>query len=85
MLRLGLSNPDLIERFTGFRYGNHRITNFEMETAGIYALATLLGHTAYSFSALLANRAAGTFHDEPARAVESLIRKVLNWAVELDA
>jgi uridine phosphorylase len=56
-----------------------------METAGIYALATLLGHEAYSFSALLANRAAGTFHDEPARAVESLIRKVLDWAVELDA
>ena len=66
-------------------YDGHTLTNFEMETAGIYALATLLGHEAYSFSALLANRAAGTFHDEPARAVESLIRKVLNWAVELDA
>jgi uridine phosphorylase len=66
-------------------YDGHTLTNFEMETAGIYALATLLGHEAYSFSALLANRAAGTFHDEPARAVESLIRKVLDWAVVLDA
>jgi len=66
-------------------YDGHTLTNFEMETAGIYALATLLGHEAYSFSALLANRAAGTFHDEPAQAVESLIRKVLNWAVVLDA
>jgi len=56
-----------------------------METAGIYALATLLGHEAYSFSALLANRAAGTFHDQPAQAVESLISKVLDWAVVLDA
>ena len=66
-------------------YDGHTLTNFEMETAGIYALSTLLGHEAYSFSALLANRAAGTFHDQPAQAVESLIRKVLNWAVLLDA
>jgi uridine phosphorylase len=66
-------------------YDGHTLTNFEMETAGIYALATLLGHEAYSFSALLANRAAGTFHDQPGQAVESLIRKVLNWAVLLDA
>ena len=66
-------------------YDGHTLTNFEMETAGIYALSTLLGHEAYSFSALLANRAAGTFHDEPAQAVESLIRKVLDWAVVLDA
>ena len=66
-------------------YDGHTLTNFEMETAGIYALATLLGHEAYSFSALLANRAAGTFHGQPAQAVESLIRKVLDWAVVLDA
>ena len=63
-------------------YDGHALTNFEMETAGIYALATLLGHEAYSFSALLANRAAGTFHEKPAQAVESLIIKVLDWAVE---
>ena len=63
-------------------FDGYPLTNFEMETAGIYALAALLGHEAYSFSALLANRAAGTFHDEPALAVDSLIRKVLDWAVE---
>ena len=51
-------------------FDGYPLTNFEMETAGIYALAALLGHEAYSFSALLANRAAGTFHDEPAQAVE---------------
>jgi uridine phosphorylase len=56
------------------------VTNFEMETAGIYALAHLLGHVAYSFSALLANRALGTFHDQPTEAVDALIQKVLDWA-----
>tara|TARA_B110000208_G_scaffold116002_1_gene142301 strand:+ start:4310 stop:5158 length:849 start_codon:yes stop_codon:yes gene_type:complete len=66
-------------------YDGYPLTNFEMETAGIYALASLLGHEAYSFSAVLANRAVGTFHDQPAQAVESLIRKVLDWAVVLDA
>ena len=64
--------------------GGSHVTNLEMETAGIYALAHLLGHEAYSFSALLANRSLGTFHDDPASAVESLIEKVLAWAVELD-
>jgi uridine phosphorylase len=38
VLRLGLTNPDLIDQLTAFRYGNHRITNFEMETSGIYGL-----------------------------------------------
>ena len=30
--------------------GEFHITNFEMETSGIYALANLLGHEAHSFS-----------------------------------
>ena len=56
------------------------ITNFEMETAGIFALAHLLGHQAHSFSALLANRAEGTFHNAPEACVDELIKKVLTWA-----
>src|SRR5688572_6382866 len=36
VLRLGVSNPDLINRLTEFHYGQHRITNFEMETSAIY-------------------------------------------------
>ena len=50
-----------------------RITNIEMETAGIYGLASALGHRAASLSALLANRAEGTFSRDPAAAVERLI------------
>ena len=64
--------------------GRHlRVANFEMETAGIYALAHLLGHRAYSFSALQANRSLMTFHREECAgraAVDGLIRKVLDWA-----
>jgi uridine phosphorylase len=36
VLRLGVRNPELINRLTDFRFGQHRITNFEMETSAIY-------------------------------------------------
>ncbi len=56
VLRLGLSNPDLIDQFSTFRYGNHRISNFEMETSAIYGLGRLLGHHCLSLNAIVANR-----------------------------
>ena len=37
VLRLGLSNPDLIDNLTNFSFGQHRITNFEMETSAFMA------------------------------------------------
>jgi len=44
VLRLGLSNPQLVESLTNFSFGNHRISNFEMETSAIYGLGKLMGH-----------------------------------------
>ncbi|MEI2738050.1 MAG: nucleoside phosphorylase [Chitinophagaceae bacterium] len=38
ILRLGISNPNFVNRLTDFRFGQHRITNFEMETSAIYGL-----------------------------------------------
>jgi uridine phosphorylase len=66
ILRLGLSNPDLIERLTQFSFGPHRITNFEMETSGIYGL-----------SAIVANRVSKTFSKDGNQAVQQLITKTL--------
>ena len=63
----------LLEALRSFRSGDLRITNIEMETAGIFALANALGHRSASISALLANRAAGTFSQDPAAAVDRLI------------
>ena len=40
--------PNFINLLNGFKQANHRITNLEMETAGIYALAKTLGHKALS-------------------------------------
>jgi uridine phosphorylase len=77
VLRLGLNQPELIDRLTGFSYGPHRITNFEMETAGIYGLGRLLGHHCLSLSAIVANRVSRTFSPDGHKAVENLITNTL--------
>ncbi|WP_207494226.1 nucleoside phosphorylase [Aridibaculum aurantiacum] len=77
VLRLGLANPDLIDRLTNFGFGNHRITNFEMETSAIYGLGRLMGHHCLSLSAIVANRVKKEFSKDGAAAVENLIKKSL--------
>jgi len=77
VLRLGLSQPELIDRLTSFTYGAHRITNFEMETAGIYGLGKILGHYCLSLSAIVANRISKEFSKDGNAAVEGLIKKTL--------
>jgi uridine phosphorylase len=54
-----------------------RITNFEMETAGIYGLATILGHEAISVNAIVANRAKHTFSKNASETIEFTIKKTL--------
>jgi len=77
VLRLGISNPELINRLTQFRFGQHRITNFEMETSAIYGLSKLLGHNCLSLNAVIANRVKKEFSKDGKAAVEALIIKVL--------
>ncbi len=78
VLRLGLSQPELIDRLTGFSYGPHRIANFEMETAGIYGLGKLLGHSCLSLSAMVANRIQKTFSPDGDALVDNLINITLD-------
>jgi uridine phosphorylase len=77
VLRLGLSNPNLIDDLTTFRFGNHRISNFEMETSAIYGLGKTLGHHCLSLSAIVANRITQQFSKDGGLAVENLIKKTL--------
>ncbi len=83
VLRLGLINPDLIDRLTAFRYGNHRITNFEMETSGIYGIGKLLGHHCLSLSAIVANRVKKEFSKDGGKSMEALIVKTLEILTEI--
>lgn len=74
ILRLGVRNPDLINRLTDFRFGQHRITNFEMETSAIYGLGKLLGHHCLAINAIVANRVKKEFSRDGQAAVENLIK-----------
>lgn len=77
VLRLGIRNPELIDRLTQFRFGQYRITNFEMETSAIYGLGKLLGHHCLSLNAIIANRIAKEFTKDAHSLVDGLIKKVL--------
>ncbi len=73
ILRLPLQNNELNNKMADFKFEGQVITNLEMETAGIYGMAKLLGHKAVSMNAILANRATGEFSNDPALLVERLI------------
>ncbi|MCG8321792.1 MAG: nucleoside phosphorylase [Cytophagales bacterium] len=69
---------NLIEDLNYFHYDNFWLTNFEMETAGYYALGRLLGHEILSVNAILANRIENKFSKNPAKIIDSLIVKILD-------
>lgn len=78
VLRLGLTNPGLINQLCNFRFGQYRITNFEMETSAIYGLGRLLGHQCLSLSTIVANRINKEFSKDGDAAVENMIQKALD-------
>ncbi len=82
ILRLGVSNPNLVNRLTDFRFGQHRITNFEMETSAIYGLGKLLGHNCLAVNAIVANRVKKEFSKDGKAAVEKLIVKFIETFAE---
>lgn len=77
ILRLGIRNPDFVNRLTDFRFGQHRITNFEMETSAIYGLGKLLGHNCLAINAIVANRVKKEFSRDGKAAVENLIKRFI--------
>lgn len=77
ILRLPVRQPGLIEKLTSFRFGDIRISNFEMETSTIYGIGKLLGHECLSLNAIVANRVQKAFSKDSNAAVEKLIRKSL--------
>ncbi|WP_343672854.1 nucleoside phosphorylase [Chitinophaga sp.] len=76
-LRGKLSHPDLLDQLTAFKDGEHFISNFEMETSGIYGMGRILGHDCLSISAIVANRVKKEFSKDGVAAVETLIQKSL--------
>ncbi len=78
VLRLPIQDPELNHKMDNFDFEGTRITNLEMETSAIYGLSKLLGHEALSLNAIVANRANGTFSEDPYKAVDDLIAYTLD-------
>jgi uridine phosphorylase len=68
----------MIERLAALQINGKRLTNFEMETAGYYALGKLLGHEMLSLNAIVANRPLKKFDSDAEKSVDRLIQKALN-------
>jgi uridine phosphorylase len=82
VLRMGLALPHLNDYLSSFSFGQHRITNFEMETAAIYGMGKMLGHHCLSLNAIVANRANKTFSSNSEAAVKKLIEHSLSVVSE---
>ncbi len=77
-LRAPIKYPGLIDKLNYFHHENFWITNLEMETAGYYGLAKILGHQMISLNAIIANRVRNRFSKNPNKVIDALIKKVLD-------
>jgi uridine phosphorylase len=78
ILRIQLKNENLIEAYHSYQHEDFKITNFEMETAGYYALGRLLGHEMLSLNAMVADRINHRFCEDAEKTVNELIIKTLD-------
>ncbi|MDB5137073.1 MAG: phosphorylase [Mucilaginibacter sp.] len=82
-IRARSATPELMKIIRDFRSDGQRITNLEMETAGIYGMASVLGHKAISFNVILANRVTQTFSKQPEKVMDSFIKQVLEQLIAI--
>lgn len=82
-LRIPLAMPDLNDKLSSFRFGDHRICNYEMEGSAIYALSKLLGHEALTICTIIANRMNNTFDTQFNQTIHRMIETSLSILSEL--
>lgn len=76
-VRLRPRFDQMIERLAALQVEGRSLTNFEMETAGYYALGELLGHEVLSLNAILVNRPLKKFATDGEKTVERAIQTAL--------
>ena len=82
VIRLDIQDSDLNTKMDHFNYKGIQMTNLEMETAAIYGLGKLMGHECLSLNAIIANRALGTFSEDPYKTIDALIEYTLHKLAE---
>ena len=78
VLRLPLKYPQFLNQLQSFRFQDLSVLNLEMETAGLYAMSTLLGHECVSLSLVVANRVKPQFKTDSKAWIDTLIQNVLS-------
>ncbi|MBQ2076166.1 MAG: nucleoside phosphorylase, partial [Bacteroidales bacterium] len=76
-LRLEIQDRQINDKIRSFRYDDHYITNYEMESSAIFGLSRLLGHNAGTVCLIIANRYAKHFANDAAPLMEDMIEKTL--------
>lgn len=78
VLRLDLADMQLNDKIESFRYGKHRITNYEMEGSAIAGLSKLMGHKAMTVCCIIANRRVEAANTDYKPYIEKLVTTVLD-------
>lgn len=76
-IRLKPKMHNMIDRLSELELSGLKMTNFEMETAGYYAMGQLLNHRMLSLNAIVANRPSGEFDKEAEKTIDRMIRAAL--------
>jgi uridine phosphorylase len=76
-VRLGLSHPDMNKHIESFEYKGLKIANYEMESAALSGLATMMGHKAMTACVIIAGRYSGGMNTNYKGSFDELINKVL--------
>ena len=78
VLRLDLADMQLNDKIESFRYGNYKITNYEMEGSAIAGLSKLMGHKAMTVCCIIANRRIEAASPDYKPYIENLVTTVLD-------
>ena len=82
LLRLPLAMPDMVSKFESFKYGEYRITNFEMEGSALAGICAHLGHDAGTVCCAIANRHIGSSNPDYKALVRGLVKLCLDKLTE---
>ena len=77
VVRMPLAMPDMLEKIESFRFGEYRITNFEMEGAPLAGFAAHLGHNACTVCCAIANRYLKSSNPDYKPQVHALVEMVV--------
>lgn len=77
VLRIDLADMHINDKIESFRYGNYKITNYEMEGSAIAGLSKLMGHKAMTVCCVIANRRVEAANTDYKPYIEKLVTTVL--------